>query len=96
LKHLDVVSEFDSRAVAPVSAPGRGLKPLIHVDHGARARVAPVSAPGRGLKLDGTGIGRCCVNVAPVSAPGRGLKQKRTAVQTILEASPRCPHRGAD
>jgi len=34
--------------------------------------------------------------VAPVSAPGRGLKPRGPSMNTKLEMSPRCPHRGAD
>jgi len=36
--------------VAPVSAPGRGLKPDMEGLREAIGEVAPVSAPGRGLK----------------------------------------------
>ena len=63
--------------VAPVFAPGRGLKLMRLRSLSRLTRVAPVFAPGRGLKpydsIDVCGGG----HVAPVFAPGRGLKLGR-------------------
>jgi len=52
-----IVGDPGGGGVAPVFAPGRGLKPNRERESKIEWLVAPVFAPGRGLKLAQTGRG---------------------------------------
>jgi len=75
-------------AVAPVFAPGRGLKRAESRRSSSGPPVAPVFAPGRGLKLARAVWRQHDQDVAPVFAPGRGLKHLEERMPVVSRGRP--------